>query len=72
MIRLFEDILVELSTEQPVVELPPKPLKNVAKVDIIVTAPSPTSVRRLSLRRQEAEAIADVHWHGDITNSDCS
>ena len=74
MIQLFESIHEELSSapekqssENPI-DLPPKPIKILPLVDIVVTAPSPTSSRKGVLRRQVAETVGDDHVTHNVTS----
>ena len=69
MIQLFKEIQEELGPAPEVIPvgLPPKPDVS-SNVDIVVTAPSPISLRKGVLRRQAAEAASDDHLTHDVTD----
>lgn len=54
MIDLFENILKSLTEANT----PTRPTDTLPTVDIIVTAPSPTSARKQTLRRQVAQTLS--------------
>ena len=65
MVQLFENILKDLNS-QTSAEKESNGVHTLPKVDIIVTAPSPTSARKQALRRQEAKTLPDEFHSDDV------